>query len=107
MTKTRNPLSRANLSNTNLMRGFGVLTVGFFLSSLPPPSTGLHIVSLVLLGAVAILFATILYRLFVPCPGCNAGRDVPTDGAWTCPHCKIGFKAAEPESKRDGAGPWE
>lgn len=104
MKKTRNPLSRANLSNRNLWRGFGVLAVGAGLASDPWPGIIPAFVFGVLLAASLMLFLTILYRLFVPCPGCNAGRDVPTADAWTCPHCKIGFKAAERE--HEGAGPW-
>lgn len=107
MTKTRNPLSRANLSNRNLWRGFGVLGVGAGLASNPSPGLvpALAFGGLVFLSAVLLL--TILYRVVTPCRVCNAGRDVPTADAWTCPYCKIGFKAAEPERKRDGAGPWE
>ncbi len=107
MKKNLNPLSRANLSNRNLMRLFAVLGLGIFLASDPSPGVVPELAFGGLVGLFAVCLLTILYRMVTPCPVCNAGRDVPSADAWTCPYCKIAFKAAEPESKRDDAGPWE
>lgn len=112
MKKNLNPLSRANTRPARLVAIWAFAStgaVGFLMLSKAVPATLLAALPLATIcqGVAVVTFATLAYRTVVPCPVCKYGKNAPTADAWTCPHCKIGFKAAEPEPKREGAGPWE
>ena len=116
MTKTRNPLSRVNTRSTRLVSVWLVaapFALAFYGLSQVMPATAFIDLPLATIcqGIAAVIFATLFYRAIVPCPVCKYGQNAASADAWTCPHCKIGFKAADPapeiKAKRDDAGPWE
>lgn len=111
MKKNRNPLSRENTRSARLVSAWLVsatAAIAFYVLSQVLPATLIVALPLATIcqGLAVVIFATLVYRTVVPCPVCKYGQNAPTADAWTCPHCKIDFKAAERPRNHKGAGPW-